>query len=75
MNSKERIYAVFEGRSVVRMPMTVLYNRLYNLDHFSALTGLLQTPLEPVNAVRIFGALLMIVGATVVVLGRIPLLP
>jgi uroporphyrinogen-III decarboxylase len=39
MNSKERIKAALEGKSVDRMPVTVLYNHLYHLDHFAELTG------------------------------------
>lgn len=39
MNSKERIHAALEGRPVDRMPVTVLYNQLYQLDHFAELTG------------------------------------
>lgn len=39
MNSKERMHAALEGRPVDRMPVTVLYNQLYQLDHFAELTG------------------------------------
>ena len=39
MNTKERIHAALAGRPVDRMPVTVLYNQLYHLDHFAELTG------------------------------------
>ncbi len=39
MNSKERVYAVLEGKQVDRFPVTVLYNFLYYRDHFTELTG------------------------------------
>jgi uroporphyrinogen-III decarboxylase len=38
MTSKERVHATLEGRPVDRAPVTVLYNQLYHLDHFAALT-------------------------------------
>jgi len=39
MTNKEKIHAVLEGKPTDRMPVTVLYNQLYHLDHFSELTG------------------------------------
>jgi uroporphyrinogen decarboxylase len=39
MTNKERIHRVLEGKTIDRMPVTVLYNQLYYLDHFSELTG------------------------------------
>ncbi len=39
MNAKERIHAALAGQAVDRMPVTVLYNQLYHLDHFAELTG------------------------------------
>jgi uroporphyrinogen-III decarboxylase len=40
MTNKERIHAALEGKPVDRCPVTSLYNFLYQLDHFSELTGL-----------------------------------
>ena len=40
MTNKERVHAALEGRPVDRCPVTSLYNFLYQLDHFSELTGL-----------------------------------
>ncbi len=37
--NKERIHSSLEGKPVDRMPVTVLYNQLYFMDHFSELTG------------------------------------
>ena len=39
LTNKERVYASLEGKPVDRFPVTVLYNQLYYLDHFSELTG------------------------------------
>ena len=39
MNSKERVHAALEGRSVDRLPVTVSYHQLFCLDHFAELTG------------------------------------
>ncbi len=39
MTDKERIYNSLEGKPIDRMPVTVLYNQLYFMDHFSELTG------------------------------------
>ena len=39
MTNKERVHAALEGRPVDRMPVTVLYNQLYHLDHYAELTG------------------------------------
>ncbi len=40
MSNKQRVYAAFEGKPTDRCPVTSLYNFLYQLDHFSELTGL-----------------------------------
>ncbi len=40
MTNKQRVHAALEGRPVDRCPVTSLYNFLYQLDHFSELTGL-----------------------------------
>lgn len=39
MTNKELVCAALEGRPVDRTPVTVPYNFLYHLDHFSELTG------------------------------------
>lgn len=39
MNNKQRVHAALEGKPVDRCPVTSLYNFLYQLDHFSELTG------------------------------------
>jgi len=39
MTEKQRVYNALEGKPVDRFPVTVLYNQLYYLDHFSELTG------------------------------------
>ena len=39
MNRKDRVHATLEGKPVDRYPVTVLYNQLYNRDHFEELTG------------------------------------
>ncbi len=39
MTAKERINNALEGKTVDRMPVTVLYNQLYFRDHFTELTG------------------------------------
>jgi uroporphyrinogen-III decarboxylase len=40
MTNKQRVRAALEGKPVDRCPVTSLYNFLYQLDHFSELTGL-----------------------------------
>ncbi len=40
MTNKQRVCAALEGKPVDRCPVTSLYNFLYQLDHFSELTGL-----------------------------------
>ncbi|MBI2439787.1 MAG: hypothetical protein HYV35_00260 [Lentisphaerae bacterium] len=39
MNSKSRMQAVLEGRSVDRVPVAVPYIQLYHTDHFAELSG------------------------------------
>lgn len=39
MTEKARVHAALEGKPVDRMPVTVLYNQLYHMDHFCELTG------------------------------------
>ncbi|MCF7853760.1 MAG: hypothetical protein K9N51_03100, partial [Candidatus Pacebacteria bacterium] len=39
MTDKQRGHAALEGKPVDRYPVTSLYNFLYQLDHFSELTG------------------------------------
>lgn len=40
MTNKERVHATLEGKPVDRYPVTSIYNFLYQMDHFSELTGL-----------------------------------
>ncbi len=40
MTNKQRVHAALDGKPVDRCPVTSLYNFLYQLDHFSELTGL-----------------------------------
>ena len=42
MTNKQRVLNALEGNPVDRCPVTSLYNFLYQLDHFSELTGLPQ---------------------------------
>jgi hypothetical protein len=44
---KQRVLAALEGRPVDRYPVTVLYNQLYNRDHFEELTGEPQWQMWP----------------------------
>lgn len=39
MTNKQRVHAALDGKPVDRMPVGVMYGHLYELDHFSELTG------------------------------------